>query len=427
VGYNFDFPLIPPLDKASISCLTTLLGCLWIAKPRIRPWSRHKLGLVEWLLAAFILIPFITTELNQDPIIYQMVHLPGLTHHDAISTIIQQAILIIPFVLGRKLFRSTASSEYLLISTTLAILLYSPLMLLEIRLSPQLHYWIYGYFPHSFGQQLRFGGFRPVVFLGHGLIVALFTMMSFASAVVLWRSGTRIGTWKTGKIAIYLGVLLILCKSLASIIYGIILGNLIYWTSPRWQLRVACLMAAIFIGYPLLRLENMIDTDYIVSMAADINSERASSLKYRFDNENLLLQHARERFIFGWGGWNRNRVYDYETGNDISITDGGWIIALGQIGFLGFIAKFGLLALPVFRAPGVLRYCVSAKERTQLAGLALLLTINLIDLLPNGFLTPFTWLLAGALLGRVEELALARKKKSLSLTPALGDGVPHER
>jgi hypothetical protein len=426
VGYNFDFPLIPPLDKNSIPCLTTLLGCLWIAKPQIQLWSRHKFGLIEFLLAAVIFIPFVTSELNQDPIIYQAIQLPGLTHYDAISTIIQQVILIIPFILGRRLFRSTAYCEYFLSSITMAMLLYSPLMLLEVRLSPQLHTWIYGYFPHSFLQQIRFDGFRPVVFLGHGLIVAFFTVMSFVSATVLWRSGTKIRIWKAGKITIYLGMLLILCKSFASIAYGMILGSLICWFSPRRQLHAACLMAIIVIGYPLLRMEDMIDTDYLVSVAADIDDKRAESLKYRFDNENLLLQHARERFMFGWGGWSRNRVYNDE-GNDISVTDGGWIITLGQFGFLGFIAKFGLLALPVFRASRVLRYCASARERAHLAGLGLLLAISLIDLLPNGFLTPFTWLLAGALLGRTEELALARKKKPLSLAPSLGDGVLHGR
>ena len=46
---------------------------------------------------------------------------------------------------------------------------------------------------------------------------------------------------------------------------------------------------------------------------------------------------------------NGYRVYDSDTRRDISVTDGHWIITLGQAGLLGFIAEFGLLTLPIFR------------------------------------------------------------------------------
>jgi hypothetical protein len=39
-----------------------------------------------------------------------------------------------------------------------------------------------------------------------------------------------------------------------------------------------------------------------------------------------------------------------------------------------------------------------------LAALAIIVSVNIIDLLPNSGLIPWTWLLAGALLGRVEAL-----------------------
>lgn len=59
-------------------------------------------------------------------------------------------------------------------------------MLYEVRLSPQLHRIFYGYFPHSFAQQVRGGGFRPVVFLQHGLWVAFFAMMMTVVTFALW-------------------------------------------------------------------------------------------------------------------------------------------------------------------------------------------------------------------------------------------------
>ena len=70
-------------------------------------------------------------------------------------------------------------------------LCYSVPMLFEVRMSPQLHTWIYGYFPHSFVQQMREGGFRPVVFLGHGLLTAFFIMSAAVAAAAFWQTRTR--------------------------------------------------------------------------------------------------------------------------------------------------------------------------------------------------------------------------------------------
>ena len=135
-----------------------------------------------------------------------------------------------------------------------------------------------------------------------------------------------------------------------------------------------------------------------------MSNERAQSLKFRFDQEQQLLDHAWERFSFGWGRFGRNRVYDEESGRDLSVTDGRWIITMGQFGFFGFLAEFGLLALPVFRAASSLRYADTLHEQVFLAALALMLAINVVDLLPNASLSPFTWLIAGTLLGRTEAL-----------------------
>ena len=96
--------------------------------------------------------------------------------------------------------------------------------------------------------------------------------------------------------------------------------------------------------------------------------------------------------------------------------------SVGQFGLFGFVAEFGLLALPVFRAASVLRLTVSASDRIILAALALILAVNIIDLLPNAFLTPWTWLLAGALLGRVEALhAVIRQRERSEVVFSAGE------
>ena len=76
---------------------------------------------------------------------------------------------------------------------------------------------------------------------------------------------------------------------------------------------------------------------------------------------------------------------------------------------MGFLAEFGLLALTVFRAASALRFVKSERDGLFLGALALIIAINMIDLLPNASLSPWTWLLAGALLGRTEDLQRAAR------------------
>ena len=131
------------------------------------------------------------------------------------------------------------------------------------------------------------------------------------------------------------------------------------------------------------------------------------------DNEKQLLERASQRFIFGWGRFGRGLIYDSESGKDTSITDGFWIITIGQFGLFGFLAEFGLLTFPIFSAAAALRFTESARDGVFLAALALILGINIFDLLPNASITPWTWLLSGALLGRAEALRAAFRRPAI--------------
>lgn len=53
----------------------------------------------------------------------------------------------------------------------LACLAYSLLALWEVRMSPRLNREIYGFFGHSWSQHVRYGGYRPILFLNHGIWV----------------------------------------------------------------------------------------------------------------------------------------------------------------------------------------------------------------------------------------------------------------
>jgi hypothetical protein len=121
------------------------------------------------------------------------------------------------------------------------------------------------------------------------------------------------------------------------------------------------------------------------------------------------LQRAWQRPFFGWGRYGRNRVFveNWEgIGTDASITDGRWIITFGQFGIFGFLTEFGLLAIPIFCASRALKLVNSARDSLLLVAISLIVAMNMIDLLPNSALSPFTWLLAGSLLGRSEMIRI---------------------
>jgi hypothetical protein len=207
----------------------------------------------------------------------------------------------------------------------------------------------------------------------------------------------------------YLGVVLVLCKTLGAFVYGVVLAPLVRWASPRMQMHVATVLVAVALTYPVLRTMDLVPTTFMIETTELIsNPDRADSLKTRFINERMLLDRASQRFWFGWGRFGRSFIYD-SAGIETSLTDGFWIVTMGQFGFIGYLATFGLLGLTVFRAASALKFTNSRQDRVHYAALALIIAINIVDLLPNSSIRPWTWLLAGALLGRAEALRVSTK------------------
>ncbi|UPK02384.1 hypothetical protein [Bradyrhizobium sp. 170] len=409
-------PMVPQLDKASMASFCALAGILFFSRGK-SPKRSRQFGVVEALILGTVVSPIITSELNSDYLIIGGRFLPGVGLYDAISAAASALIALIPFMLGRSFLRTQSDTEAVLRILTVAFLFYSIPLLFEIRFSPQLHLWVYKYSPIEFVQAMREGGFRPMVFIGHGLLAAFLLMSSALSAMTLWRNHIRLHPIPSGLAALYLSILLVLCKSLGALVYGIIGGFLVLMAKPKLMFRVAVVLVTISLAYPVLRSLDLVPTTTILDVAKSIDNERAESLEFRFTNENMLLARAFERPLFGWGRYGRSRVYDESTGRDVSVTDGRWVIVIGQFGLVGFLLEFGLLAICVYRAASAFRFASSPSDQRAMGTLALLVAINMFDLIPNSALIPWTWLLGGALLGRAEAL-LARR--SIGSTPTLG-------
>jgi hypothetical protein len=417
VGLNMKIPIIPEFNKHSIPNLAALLGCALYA--RRLPRFSYGFGLVEVLVAVFIFGPFVTSLLNGDPIQGNGTFLPGVGVYDAGSAAFSLSVDLLAFFLARQFLRSAEDTTEVLRIIVIAGAAYSLLILFEIRMSPQLHLWVYGYAVRSMIVDIRDGGFRPEVFLGLGLSVAMFVMTTAVAAAALWRTRTSVGRLPPGGVTAYLSVVLVLCKALGAVVYGAVAVPLVRWASPRMQLRVACLLVSIALVYPILRVADVFPTTSLVSLAHVVSKDRGDSLNTRFVQEDQLLAHAWERRWFGWGRYGRSRVYNGWLGSDSSITDGYWIITLGQFGIFGFVATFGLMALPVFRAAAALKFAQSPRERIHLAALAVVVGVIVIDQLPNASFSTWTWLLIGALLGRAEALRAAVSQRVRFRDPSL--------
>lgn len=401
-GMSLDLPALPGLSKGSIPSLFGYVYASLLLGRRIPLFPRNIIGRV---FAAILLAgPFLTIATNGDPIfINSQKTLPALRPYDAASMVVGQLGALCIWALAREILRDRAALRQLVTALVVAFLCYSLPMLYEVRMSPQLHIRIYGFFQHDFAQMMRQGGFRPIVFLEHGLWIAILTSMSAMLAVVLGRNAAPEARRKWYMAAIYLLAVLVLCKSMASLLYALLLMPVLALFGARRQVQVAMLMGVLVLSYPTLRTLDLIPTDRLVEMAGRVSDERAQSLKFRFDNEDDLLEHAMQRPLFGWGGWERSSIHDAATGETTSTTDGLWVIAMGYAGFFGFLAQFGLLALPIFLLGRASR--AAGREVDPLAaGTAVVLAANLVDLLPNATITPVTWLFSGAMLGYLENL-----------------------
>lgn len=419
------FEMIPAIDKSSIASLSIVIcGTLFAARQRR---SSSITVSVAALAAIYIISPVVTSALNNDLVVAGPRIIPGVGYYDGISALLSQAILFVPFFVGRRYLDRAHDTETLLRVLVLSALIYSIPMLVEIRLSPQLSAWIYGTSSAATSVEMRYGGFRPVVFMINGLAAAFFLSTAVLSATAFWRARAKLANLPSVGVSAFLGVVLVLCKSAGALVYGLLFGVLVKWAAPKTQMNIAVVLAAIAIAYPMLRIYDVVPTRQILEIAATFNQERAESLKVRFDQEQQLLSHASERFWFGWGRYGRSRVYDQD-GKDISITDGQWIVTFGQFGFFGFIAQFGLLTFPVFLAARTLNLTRHQREASFLCCLALIVALTVVEQLPNASLNSWSWLLAGALLAKCTTIRAHRAcSKSVEAPRSRKSAAPAKR
>lgn len=394
---NFDPPGLPPFDKQSLPALCMLVGVLVTSRDRLR---EAKLGRGVDLLMLLAMLGVLGTALtNQDVLKFGPRTLPSLGAGEGLSLFVSVLLgPIIPFFLARILIRTAEDAKDLFRSLVIAGLVYTPFILIELKFSPQLHNWVYGFHQHDFIQTVRGDAYRPMCFMSHGLTLATFMWASLMSAWILVKSRVAIGRRAARPVAWMLTVLFPLIRSYAAIVYALVALPLVWLTRPRAQLRFAALLSLLFVLYPITRVTEVFPAQGMVDFIADVTAQdRADSINFRFENEDILAKRAVLRPWFGWGNWGRSRIYDDE-GRDISVTDGEWILIFGATGIVGSIAIFGLILVPIFSALRRLNQ-VPRVNQPLLAGAGLIVGFFAIDLLPNSMGGYMVMFLSGALAG----------------------------
>src|SRR5690606_38534229 len=211
--------------KMSATCAGVLLGAVLFDTNRL---ATFRPGWVDWPMGIWCLVPLASSLSN------------GLGAYDGVSAVVNQTVTWgLPYYIGRVYFRDLASLREQAIGMISGGLIYGPLCLLEIRMRPQLHTWVYGFHQHSFGQTMRFGGWRPTVFMQHGLMVGMWMCMTGLVGFWLWWTKSVRQVWGVPMLGLVvgLGVTAVLCKSFGALALGVLgvgaLG-LTYYLNTRW-------------------------------------------------------------------------------------------------------------------------------------------------------------------------------------------------
>lgn len=387
-NYQYEFIGFPEYNKMTVTSVSLFLATLIFDPNRVLSFRP------KWMdapMAALCLAPMLSSLTN------------GLGVYDGLSEANNQFMRWgLPYFIGRVYFTDYAGLRELAIGIFIGGLVYLPFCWFEMRMSPQLHRIVYGYHQHAFSQTIRFGGYRPMVFLQHGLMVGMWMTTATLAGLALWQTG-GIRTIRGVPMWLFVGALFIttiMCRSSGALV--LLVAGIFVFIAVRYlrtMLPIAAL-AGVCVVYIVLRGSGMWDGHQLVDITNNVfGSDRAESVHTRIYNEEALAAKARQQWLFGWGGWGRSRIQDAR-GKDISITDSQWVITLGCNGAFGVAALLAATLLPPLllyrRAPVPWwNHPVAAPA----ASLAVVVVLWMIDNLMNAMFNPVYVVVIGGIAG----------------------------
>jgi hypothetical protein len=385
--YGYNFPGVPEYSKITATSLGAMLGVLVFDSRRLaalRP-SWYDLPMLAWCC-----IPFISSMTA------------GYDWYDGLSGVERQTILWgLPYLIGRLYFSDTASLRELAIGIVIGAIVYVPLCLLEMRLSPQLHKWVYGFHPgRGIGQSRRWGGFRPTVFMQHGLGVALYMCTAAVIAVWLWLSGSVKALMRVPMSLVVLAVVAtgILCKSAGALALMVLGVGVVLTVSYLRTRALFFVILALPLLYVSARTIGGWDAQGLIDLVNAVELDRAESMEFRIKSERGVWYLVQPDLLFGRARFDYSGQKVAASDDQRIIGDSMWIGALGKYGLIGLVSWMTALTLPSFLF--VRRFSVSYWVRPAVApsaALATLLALYMWDNMFNGMLNPMYILAVGGL------------------------------
>ncbi len=393
--HTYDLPGLPDVDKSWVIGVVAVMGVLGFDRQRLQRFQWHW---ADALMAAWIVLPIFSSMHNASGI-------PANALYDGVTSSMTQGVeWAIPYAIGRLYLRDLSSLQELCYVFLAAMCLYLPFILFESLTTPRLHEIVYGFLHYPFEQSIRFGGYRPTVFMRHGLMLAF-----WVAATALLSSWLAVHAKKQTSLqrvlillAVVFAGLVVLMRSINGwgwFVGGLALFVLTVLTQKRIVMYAAIAFVPIYIGMQMMGLfPNEVGVELAVQF---FGPDRAQSLSYRLENEALLMQRAMARPLFGWAGWNRQHVFD-AWGNVVTVADSTWIITLGRYGVLGLMAQFSAILVPVYLA---IRHTPISDWRKYPQGLTVVMAILLLlfayDNLLNEMYTPLYAIWAGGLIALI--------------------------
>ena len=387
VKVAIDLPLFPDIDKNITSCIGALLGIIFVKREHFNWLGKYRS--VRYSIITIFIITIINYFFNMQPIFNGQYWKEGLTLYELISACLRNYFAILPLVIGLYAVRTESDVIKLYKLLVVALLIYLPLVLFEIRFSPQLHNYLYGFYPHSLSQQLRDGGFRAMVFTGHGLITANIYLGGFVSLLVLLKLKRYFisKSFNNVLILVFLAILILL-KSVTAIVLAVLSFILVFILSNNLRGLAQKIILAFSIIYPLFILFEVVPYDSIYEFVISIvPEERVDSLFFRLNNEATYITYLDDFFLIGYGSMGRWFIPDV-------IVDGIWLVWIMQYGVFFWIVHVFLYSSYI-----VTNYTFSQSIKNVINIFSIFPIIMIIDQLPNSsWKNPWVWLYAGALL-----------------------------
>ncbi|HZN41857.1 MAG TPA: O-antigen ligase family protein [Planctomycetota bacterium] len=332
---SYALPGIPDYTKTMAVALSATLGIALFAGDRLRGLRFCKLDVP---MLAWCLVPGISSLAN------------GRGPHDAISSVLIHCVEWgLPYLIGRAMFRDSAALDQLARALFVGGLVYVPLCLYEMRMSPSLHWRIYGFAQHSFAQHIRMGGYRPLVFMEHGLMVGLWMSIATVGGFALWWRGglQRLAGMSAGWLLLVLFAATVLCKSMGALALLALGAAAVYAVRAAGKRVAIWVLVAAPVVFVFARVICNWQARELIDLLQQHYPDRAQSVEFRINSEQVFMPGIWHHPWFGWSSWGYTPTFPDPDDKPHVARDSYWLITSCCFGLVGLALFFCVHLAPI--------------------------------------------------------------------------------